>query len=90
MRTRHDSIIAILVKYIKRHTDYTIYADEICQYTNSLLRLDLQIEDTKGKTIFLVDVKYPIDEIRNIELADTDNLVHYKQLKKDISKALLG
>ena len=28
VRTRHDSIMPILKKYIKHHTDYTIYADE--------------------------------------------------------------
>ena len=74
MRTRHDSIMLILIKYIKRHTDYTVYADEKCQYTDSMLRVDLQIEDTNGNTIFLVDIKCPMDEIRNIERADADNL----------------
>ena len=57
MRTHHDSIMSILIKYIKRHTDYTVYADEKCQYTDSMLRVDLQIEDSKGNIIFLIDIE---------------------------------
>ena len=90
IRTRHDSIMSILVKYIKRNSDYMVYADEICQYTNSMLRVDLQIEDTRGKTIFLIDIKCPMDEIRNIQRADDKNIQHYKQLRKDILKSLPG
>ena len=67
-----------------------VYADEIYQYTNSMLRVDLQIEDTRGKTIFLIDIKCPMDEIRNIQRADNKNIQHYKQLIKDIPKSLPG
>ena len=35
---------------------------------------------------FLIDIKWPMDEIRNIEQANAKNLQHYKQLRKDIKK----
>ena len=62
-----------------------VYPDEICQYTNSMLRVDLQIKDTRGKTIFLIDIKCPMDEISNIQRADDKNI---QQLRKNILKSL--
>ena len=90
IRTHHDSIMSTLVKYLKSHTDYMVYADETCQYTNSKLRVDLQIEDTRVKTIFLVGIKCPMDEVRNIKQVNAKNLKHYKQLRNDILKTLPG
>ena len=75
MRTRHDSIMSILIKYIKRDTDFIVYADEKCQYTDSMLRVHLKIEDTKSNTIFLIDIKCPMDEIRNIKRVDADKIL---------------
>ena len=86
IKTLHGRIMLILEKYLKLHTDYLVYADETCQYTNSMLRVDLQIENTSGKTIFLIYIKCIMVEIRNIEQANAKDLQHHKKLRKDILK----
>ena len=54
----------------KLNLGYMVYTDEICQYTNWKLRLDRQIENTSGKTIILIDINSPMDEVRNTEQAN--------------------
>ena len=57
-------------------------------YTYLLLRLDLQIEDTKIKSIFLTDLKCPMDLTDNLQRANDINLNKYRNLRDNIKEIL--
>ena len=47
---RHNSILKIIEKFILRHTDCKVSSDKQYNYTDSPLRVDLQIENKNKNT----------------------------------------
>ena len=86
--SRHNGVLKIIENHILRHTNCKVSSDKPCIYTNSPLRVDLQIEDIVNKNIFLIDIKCPKDVTANIERAH--NMTKYSELRDHIAKIMPG
>ena len=88
--SRHNGVLKIIENNILRHTKCKVNTDKPCVYTNSPLRVDLQIEDKLNKKIFLIDIKCPMDVTANIERAHNNNMDKYSALRDHIAEIMPG
>ena len=82
---RHNKALAILVGVLKSK-DRIISVDSVCPYVNLNLRVDLMVIDNRLKTIHLVDMKCPRDDVLNFSSVNQANLNKYEPLRKAISE----
>ena len=68
----------MLEKAIKHETTFTVIMDRTSDFSNSKERVDLQIEMVYIRTIYLIDVKTPYDNLENLEEAAKANVKKYK------------
>ena len=83
----HNSVLQILEKFLVKYTDRKVATDK---ESDSLQWVHFQIEEGKSKTIFLIDVKCPIDVAENVVNAYIRNMEKYKGLRDSISDILPG
>ena len=76
-------VFKIIENFIKNQLQSQLW--QTIYYTDSLLRVDLQIEDTINKKIVLIDIKYSMDITANIEWCHHDNMAKYSALRDHIT-----
>lgn len=84
---RHNACLDVIVKYIQS-SDVIIEINRVCVFVNeSNERVDLRITNDEKKTIYLVDIKCPIDSDTNFQETNARNLSKYENLKNKIQMA---
>ena len=86
--TSHNSVLKILEKCILKYTYCKVATETESFYTDSLQRAFLEIEDTKNKTIFLIDEKCLMDVFENLEREHHMNTEKYTKLGENIEEIL--
>ena len=85
---RHDACLDIIYRAL-RSPRLIIAINETIKYLpgsddTTRMRIDIYCEDVSAKTIYLADLKCPIDMPETIANANAKNLEHYRNLKKAV------
>ena len=68
----------------------SVSSDKQSEFTDSSLRVYLQIRDKAYKAIFLIDIKCTMDIMANVGLAHCDNIAKYSDLRIILVKLYLA
>lgn len=86
-KDRHDACLEEIYNLVDR-PDWITAKDQTCSWIKgSKERVDLMLTDVEKLSIHLIDIKCPIDTIKNFANTDENNLTKYAKLQGEIKDA---
>ena len=80
---RHNKSLLILTNVLKSK-DRILILDAVCPMVDSNVRVDLQVINNRLKTIHLIDMKCPRDDLNLFKLRNEENISKYTELRNSI------
>jgi len=81
---RHNAVVDLVVEALDFEMPYyEIKTDEQSDFSTTSITIDLQVKNTGGRTLWLIDIKTPYDETENLKSARELNETKYESLEAE-------